>query len=191
MAEIKVEKNIYECITDMRLEMSKMQFTKTGYNKHLDYKYYELSDFLQQAHTLLAKYKLCPMYEISYAPNGIEMAYLRIYKGAEMVVFQIPTSDVPNMNGIFNLGAKDTYCLRYLLARHLFMLADTDVSEANNTDSNAKVEEKKATQKQVEMIRGLYDEENITKILEYYNIESLDLLTLKQASQIIAKKKGK
>lgn len=190
MSEIKVEKSIFDHIQEMRFEMSKMTLSKTGYNKHLNYKYYELGDFLSQAHELLAKHGLCPIYEITTAPNGIETAYLTVVKGMEKVVFQIPTAEVPNMNGVFNLGAKETYCLRYLMARHLLMLSDTDVSEANNTDSNAKVEEKKATEKQIEMIQGLYDEENITKMLEYYNVSNLSELSLKQASQAIAKKKG-
>lgn len=191
MAEIKVEKTIHQHIQEMRLEMSKMTLNKTGYNKHLNYKYYELGDFLPQAHELLVKHGLCPVYEISTAPNGIETAYLKVMKGMENVVFQIPTSDVPNMNGVFNLGAKDTYCLRYLMARHLFMLSDADVSEANNTDSNAKVEVRKATEKQIEMIKGLYDEENITKILEYFKTDKLEDLSLKDASAVIAKKRGK
>ena len=51
------------------------------------------------------------------------------------------------------------------------------------------MEEKKATNKQIEMIKQLYDAENIAKMLEYFNVASLDEMSLKDASDVIAKKR--
>ena len=71
------------------------------------------------------------------------------------------------------------------------MLSEDDPAELSNTNSNNPViEEKKATSKQVEMLRSLYDEENVAKMLEYYNIQNLDELSLKTASELIARKKN-
>ena len=82
---------------------------------------------------------------------------MTLVKGTEKLTFQIPTADVPNMNGVFNLGSRDKYCLRYLLVNHVLMLSEDDPAELSNTDSNAPVVEKrKATAKQIEMIKGLY-----------------------------------
>jgi hypothetical protein len=93
------------------------------------------------------------------------------------------------MNGIFNTGSKITYMKRYLYS-NLLDLCENDVADQNNGEvKEQKIEEKRATPKQVEMIRGLYDEENIAKMVEYYNINSLEELTLKQASEVIARKK--
>ena len=190
MEKITVEKNIFELLQDVRYEMSKLPLKKTGYNKHLGYYYFDLKDFLPQATELFAKAGLCPIYNIVRDPEGEEIASLTIVRGAERASFQIPTAEVPNMNGVFNLGSKDKYCLRYLLVNHVLMLSEDDPAELSNTDSNAPViENKKATQKQVEMIRSLYDPDNIAKMLEYYNIQSLDEMSLKDASAVIQRKK--
>lgn len=190
--EIKVEKTIGEVLQqDVRLPISKMPLKKTGYNKHLNYYYFDLKDFLPQATELLAKAGVCPIYNIVTDQNGIEVATMTLVKGAEKLTFQIPTADVPNMNGVFNLGSRDKYCLRYLLVNHVLMLSEDDPAELSNTDSNAPVVEKrKATAKQVEMIKGLYDEENQAKMLEYYKIERLEDLSIKDASALIQRKKG-
>ena len=192
MAEIKIEKPLAEVLQqEVRLPMSKLPLKKTGYNKHLGYYYFDLKDFLPQATELFAKAGICPVYNIITDQNGEQIATMALVKGAERMQFQIPTAEVPNMNGVFNLGSKDKYCLRYLLVNHVLMLSEDDPAELSNTNSNNPViEEKKATSKQVEMLRSLYDEENVAKMLEYYNIQSLDELSLKTASELIARKKN-
>lgn len=190
---ITVEMGIYMRLQKLvREPISKMNLKKTGYNKHLNYYYYDLGDFEAQATELFAKADLCPIYSIGFDPQtGVEMATMVITDGLDRIVFQIPTAEVPNMNGVFNLGSKDKYCLRYLLVNHVLMLSEQDEAELSNTEEtrNAPTEEKKATAKQIEMIRGLYDEENIAKMLEYYGINSLEEMALKTASDVISRKK--
>jgi hypothetical protein len=185
----KVDRSIYELIQEVRYELSKLPLKKTGYNKHLNYYYYELANFLPSATKLMYDRGLCPIFNIGFDSNGVEVATLSVTRGAERVVFTCPTSDVPNMNGIFNTGSKITYMKRYLYS-NLLDLCENDVADQNNGESKEqKIEEKKATPKQVEMIRGLYDKENIAKMIEYYGIGSLEELSLKQASEVIARKK--
>lgn len=190
MAEIKVERPLAEVLQqEVRLPMSKLPLKKTGYNKHLGYYYFDLKDFLPQATELFAKAGICPVYNIITDQNGEQIATMTLVRGAERLPFQIPTAEVPNMNGVFNLGSKDKYCLRYLLVNHVLMLSEDDPAELSNTNSNNPViEERKATPKQVDMIRQMYDEENITKMIEYYGVQSLEDLSLKQASEAIARK---
>ncbi len=191
MAEIKVEKTIYELLQEVRLDLSKTKLNKSGFNKHLNFNYFELGDFVPTATQLFKEKGLCPIFNIVYDANGIEMAVLKIVKGAEMIQFTTPTDTPSNMTGIQALGAKITYLRRYLYLIALDIVENDVVDASLDENSNkTKVEDKKATEKQIEMIRGLYDEENIAKMLEYYNIESLSDLRLKQASQVIAKKKG-
>lgn len=186
MAEIKVEKTIYQKLQqDVRVPISKMTLKKTGYNKHLNYYYYQLDDFLPQATELISKAGLCAIFNIGYDNNGIEMASLLLTDGLSEIRFATPTADVPNMSGIFNLGSKHTYCKRYLYM-NLLELTEPDAAEISNDGS--KVEEKKATKKQVEMITNMYDEENITKMLAYYGAAKLEDLTISQASEAISRK---
>jgi len=190
MTDIKVEKTIYELLQEVRLELSNTKLEKTGYNKHLNFKYFELGDFVPTATKLFAEKGLCPIFNIVYDSNGIEIAVLKIVKGSETIQFSTPTDTPSNMSGIQALGAKITYLRRYLYLIALDIV-ENDVVDASITENKPSIEEKKATDKQVEMIKGLYDEENIAKILEYYNIEKLEDLNLKDASTVIAKKKGK
>ena len=192
MTEIKVEKTIFELLQEVRYELSQTKLEKTGYNKHLNFKYFELGDFLPTAIKLFNERGLCSVFNIAYDPNGIEMATLTLIKGTEKIVFTTPTEMPTNMAGIQALGAKHTYLKRYLYI-NVLDISENDVVDASLDENSNKVtvEEKKATAKQIEMIRGLYDEENIAKIIEYYKVDTLEDLSVKQASQIIAKKKGK
>ena len=190
MAEIKVEKSINDLVQEVRYELSQTKLEKTGFNKHLNFKYFELGDFVPTATQLFYKKGLCPIFNIIYDSNGIERAVLKIIKGAEQIQFTIPTDNPGNMSGIQALGAKITYLRRYLYLIALDIVENDIVDASIEKNEEQIVEVKKATEKQVEMIRGLYDDENIAKILEYYKVESLSDLSIKQASQVIAKKKG-
>ena len=188
MNDVKIEKSIFlKLQQDIRVPISKMALKKTGRNSHLGYDYFTLDDFLPVATELIAKADLCTVFNIGYDSNGVEMATLTITDGMSTIPFSIPTAEVPHQEGIFETGSKNTYCKRYLYM-NLLELTEPDVAEITNVGSE-KVEEKKATAKQIEMIRGLYDEENIGKMLEYYGINSLDEMSLKTASEVISRKK--
>jgi len=189
--EIKIPKNIFMKIQeDVRLPISKLSLKKSGHNKHLNYDYYELADFMPQTTELLAKAGLCPIFNIITDSNGIEKAELTVTDGSSSVTFTVPTAEVPNMSGVFELGSKITYTKRYLYM-NLTELTDADISEQTNEGikKEVTVKDKKATAKQIEMIRSLYTEEMIAKIIEYYAVDTLEDLNIKQASEAIARKK--
>lgn len=188
---IVVDKTIFELIQEVRYEMTKVPLRKTGVNKHLNYNYFETADFLPTAHKLFYERGLCPLFSIGYDPTtGVEMAYLKVVRGAESIEVQFPTDMPTNMSGIQAVGAKITYMERYCY-RSLLGLTENDIVDLTLDESskNVKVEEKKATNKQIEMIKQLYDAENIVKMLEYFNVASLDEMSLKDASDVIAKKR--
>lgn len=73
---------------------------------------------------------------------------------------------------------------------------DTSVAsaeEVQNAQLNQQTEkaEAKATETQINIIRNIYNEENIAKMVEYYKVNDLSELTVQQASQAIARKRGK
>lgn len=188
MTDIKTEKSIFlKLQQDIRVPISKATLRKTGRNTHLNYEYFTLDDFLPQATELIANAGLCTIFNIDIAPNGVEMATLTLTDGFNNIPFTIPTAEVPHQEGIFETGSKNTYCKRYLYM-NLLELTEPDVAEISNTGT---VEEKKASPRQIEVIRSLYDEENIMKMLEYYGINSLDEMAMKTASEVIKRKTGK
>jgi hypothetical protein len=174
----------------IRAELNETPLKKTGVNRHLNFNYFELGDFVPAATKLFDKYGLCPIFSISFDQSGVEMATLRVVSGTEYITFTCPVERPTNMQGTQAVGAVITYYRRYLYMMCLD-LVENDVVDASIDEEtkNAKVEEKKATPKQVEMLKGLYDEENIARMLEYYGVNSIEEMSLKQASEAISRKK--
>lgn len=183
-------KTINESLQDIRYKLSKTELKKSGKNKHLNFDYFELKDFLPTATKLFNDEGICPQFSIVTDQNGIEVAVLNLVRGAESIKFVIPTDQPANMSGIQALGAKITYLRRYLYLIALDIV-ENDIVDASIESNEAPKEEKKATAKQVSMIKDLYDEENQKKILDYYKIETLEDLNLAEASKVIANKRDK
>lgn len=190
--EIKVERPLTELLQEVRYELYKSEtLAKKGLNSYQGFKYFELEDFLPLATKLFYERKICPAFNIKVI-DGIEYAIMDIYHGTEKLMFMMPTAEAINSNNpIQNQGSKASYLRRYIY------LSVLDLCESDPVDSAKPVEKKdvpaepKATEKQLELIRDLYDEENIGKMLEYYHISSLDEMTLKDASTAISRKKSK
>lgn len=192
MTDIKVQKTIYEDLQDVRnilLNNSELKKSGRGNTGKRDYSYFELADFLPAATKLFAERGMCPVFSINYDQSGVEMATLKIVRGTEIIPFQMPTAEAAiSPNPIQNQGGKITYLRRYMYMIALD-LVENDIVDASDNSQSVTVEEKKATPKQIEMIRGLYDTENVQKMLEYYHIDSLEELPLKTASDLIQRKR--
>lgn len=186
---ITVQMSIYQKLQKVREKLSETSLKKSGVNKHLNFNYFELGDFVPTATKLFAEYDLCPIFSISFDPNGVEMATLKVVSGPEVIEFKCPVERPTNMQGTQAMGAVITYYRRYLYMACLDLVENDQVDASiDDTSRNAPAEEKKATPKQVEMIRGLYDAENVGKIIEYYGVNNLEELSLKQASEVIKRK---
>ena len=84
-----------------------------------------------------------------------------------------------------------TGALKYYLA-NTFMVATGDDPEKDSPDAkmNDKAE-RKATQKQIEILAKVYTGENLAKLLEVNNIEKLEDISMKKASDLIGRMKNK
>ena len=200
MAEIKVEKTIYELLQEVRDELlnnSDLKKSGKGTNGKRDYSYFELADFLPKATKLFRERCMCPVVSVGYDQNGVEIATMKIIKGTESIIFTLPTAEaVVSSNPIQNQGGKLTYMRRYLYQMALDLVENdlVDMPKEGKQEAEEKkatVEEKKATEKQVDLIRKLFEQEKIAMILEHFNIQSLEELSLKDASTLIAKKREK
>lgn len=128
---IENTKDIYQELQAVRFELSQSDLHKSGRNKHLNFQYFELKDFLPTATKLLNEHGLTPVFRIEIDPAGIEYAFLTIIKGNEQIIFKAPTAEPQASNNpIQMLGSKITYMRRYM-----FMIA-LDVIEDDSVDND-------------------------------------------------------
>lgn len=195
MEEIK-KMNIYEKLLKVQIEL---KAPKGQYNSFGKYKYRSCEDILESVKPVLGKYRLT-------LKVSDELVYLgeRYYvKATAMLIDLDSQEDIANtayareeeikkgMDGSQITGTASSYARKYAL-NGLFCIDDTkdaDTDEyANQNDTTEKVV-KAATDKQKEMIKGLYEEEEIKQELIKLNKPKLSELTIQEASELISKKK--
>lgn len=126
----------------IKLELRKTINTKSGYNTHSKFKYYQLEDFLPQVLELFAKYNIYNEYSIdtdleiveeqinivdeadikqnkTVIKRPVEYAYLylkNLDNEDDEMVYRLKTAEasVYGASAIQNLGAKITYMKRYI-----------------------------------------------------------------------------
>lgn len=85
-------------------------------------------------------------------------------------------------------GKAMTYADKYALLK-AYKIETGDDPDAKASEE-IKVEETKATEKQIDILKDLLDENEIDKMLKFYKVDSLEDLTVKQASATIQKRKN-
>lgn len=202
-------KSLNESIISIRVELQNAKLKKSGKNKYAGFDYFELADFLPKLNELMLKEGVNDRF---YIKDGY--AVLELQKFGEtntytmpFVLFDTPINkkynkdldeyfDVKSMQDIQYLGALNTYYKRYLYL-NAFGITDGDVIDSMDNDDLESVpkQEKKTVQvtnitpNQLELIKRLSVEQQV-KILTKYNVDTLDKLTVAQASELIANMKG-
>ena len=151
----------------------------TNESEGYGYKYAALSDIAKQGFEI-------PIMKTDVNPiNSKEYVY---YFSKDMNAWvqgaQVVVPESKGMNAAQLYGSALTYARRYTV-----FLALGLASEDDKQIEELKPNEKKATEKQIEMIVRLYDSENIAKMLQYYQIQNLEDLTMAQASEVIDRKR--
>lgn len=122
--------NIYEKLQSCRVELQNKKLKKSGENKFVGFKYYELADFLPTVNELFLKYKLSSNFSIYD-----EMAWLMICdieKPEERITFSSPIAEA-NIKGctpVQSLGGVHTYLKRYLYINAL-EIVENDILDAS------------------------------------------------------------
>ena len=83
-------------------------------------------------------------------------------------------------------GKAMTYGDKYALMKAYKISTGDDPDKEASPENGYKKDEVKASPKQIEMLNKYYIGENLTKLLETNNIEKLEDLTLKKASELIS-----
>lgn len=182
-------KNIFDLLQKVRVELAEANLTKSGKNKFQNFDYFELKDFVPTATKLFSKYGLTPIFNLEVGQDGVEYAILDVVKGDsanEKIRFKAPTAEPSGNNPIQQLGAKITYLRRYLYLIALDIVENDTVDGADQNETRRSAI-KYATPYQVERIFN--EGKAIKDMLEANNIKSkndIKGLTLEKASELCA-----
>ncbi len=105
--------SIYSKLQKARVELQKVDMTKSGINTFSKYKYFELGDFMPHINRIMLEVGLCGA--ISFAETQAELVIFDT-ESDQKIVFYSPTADatVKGANAIQCLGSLHTYMRRYL-----------------------------------------------------------------------------
>ena len=132
-----MEKDIYKELQEVRFELSQKKLKKSGKNKHLNFDYFGLGDFLPTATKLLNNHGITPIFRIEIDNTGVEYAYLTMVKGNEQIMFRTPTANPQASNNpIQMLGSKITYMRRYLYLIALDIIENDSVDPSIGETQN-------------------------------------------------------
>ena len=125
--------SIYSKLQKARVELQKVDMTKSGINTFSKYKYFELADFMPHINRIMLEVGLCGA--ISFAETQAELVIFDT-ESDQKIVFYSPTADatVKGANAIQCLGSLHTYMRRYL-----WMLA-FEIVEHDAVDQQPKID---------------------------------------------------
>ena len=162
------------------------------------YSYADLGDVLTHVRPVLAKHGLAVTQEVVTHPDSVDVTTMLLHKSGEYMEFAPLT--LPAGGTAQNYGSAISYGRRYGLMAALDIAgeADDDAAHANphapaKKPSVTAVEGKPATEKQIGKIHAIAKEAGVTDeqlhkgILRDYNLEHLNQLSTKQASEMIDK----
>lgn len=186
---------------------SKLVAPKNQFNKFGNYKYRSCEDILEALKPLLSETKtsLTISDDIILVGERIYVKAIATLRDCESdaiienSAFARESEDKKGMDLSQVTGATSSYARKYAL-NGLFCIDDTKDADATNThgveekksaaNPVASVDpDKKATPKQIEILLGVYKDDNLTKLLKANNIEKIQDLPMTKASELIGKLK--
>jgi hypothetical protein len=138
--------NVYEKLQTIRVQLQTMDLKKTGENKFVGYKYYDLADILPAINKLMLEHKMTSA--LSYGGELATLRLIDIEKPEEAIEFTSPMSSA-NLKGaheVQNLGAVETYIRRYLYIT-AFEIVEAEVLDKTQGDEDKTGEQKKTPAK--------------------------------------------
>ena len=182
-------KTLREKLLNIQMEL---KAPKNQTNKFGGYNYRSCEDILEAVKPLLQKNRVALTIEDDIIPVGEKVflkstAVLQDLDSESVLTNQAfaETSDHKGMSSEQSTGTASSYCRKYCL-NGLFLIDDTKDPDTDEFHKQTTVEEEKATDKQLDLIKDLV--EDIDSMLNYYGIEKIEDLTKKQASEIIKRK---
>lgn len=164
MTEAKNITNVYQRLNEARLRFHKTPLKKTGYNKHSNYYYFELGDFIPTAMEIFHDVGLAETIDYGVPCGDISIALMTIYNvdnPEERITFQTPLvyANLPKAQEIQSLGATHTYTRRYLWVTVL------EIVENDVVDSLPQQEQKKGVHPYPDQFTQK-DQENLDYVID-------------------------
>ena len=156
-----------------RVMLQEKQLTKTGHNKFVGYKYFELGDFMPAINDIFHQLGLCGV--VSY---GVDVATLTITDTQDGTALHITSpmaeANLKGAHPIQNLGAVETYTRRYLWVTAM------EIVEHDALDAS----EPERAVKQISPMQGAQD--NVPQEeLEYLRELSIEVIDMVNAGGVI------
>jgi len=128
--------NIFQRLSKARLLLSQCEITKSGLNKHSNYTYYELDDFMPSILRINDEIGVCPV--ITYEDGLAVLTLYNSEKPEELIRFTFKLKDIvlPACNAMQSEGGKNTYAKRYLY-KDAYEVAEADPSETPEATDHA------------------------------------------------------
>ena len=136
--------NVYSKLLLARKLFLEANVKKSGINRHLEFKYYELADIVPVATVIGAEIGL--LFITSFSTENAEMKVVNVHKPEEVITITSPMKEIDSIessrtggkltNAIQNLGSAETYQRRYLY------MAALDIVESDVFDGETGEPEK-------------------------------------------------
>ena len=210
--------NLYQKLQQARVELHKVDMSKTGENTFSKYKYFELADFLPHITRIFAEMNLFSA--ISFDAEEAVLTIINSEKPEEVVTFTSPmsTAALKGCHDVQNLGAVQTYLRRYLYINAMDIVESDPLDETHDksatqaqkgtkqppksksgtTGTPAKEPAKKALESDlrtdmIDSIVSTYREQgkDITSITAFYKVPILEDLTDQQLEKVYNKVVGR
>ena len=120
---------IYKDLAKAKKQFHNTELKKTGHNKFVGYKYFELADFIKPIVEILEENNL-----VSFVSFGSELATLKVVQvedQSEIVITSpMASANLKGCHDVQNLGAVQTYLRRYLYTA-LFDIIENDILDGS------------------------------------------------------------
>ena len=191
--------NIFEKLSAIQNEL---KTPKNQYNSFGKYNYRSCEDILEGVKPLCRKYRTTLV-----IGDTLELIGDRYYIKATATLYDLDSEksisntayarESENKTGMDVsqiTGATSSYARKYAL-NGLFNIDDTKDADTDEYQNQTKEQPKKqsvskATEKQIELLKKLYSEEELNKALDIVKKENIEDLTVLEASSLISKRKG-
>ena len=114
--------NVWSKLLLARKLFQETNVKKSGINRHLEFKYFELQDIVPVATKI--GYEIGLLFVTTFEPETAQMTVVNVHNPDEIIIFRSPMKEIESIessrtggkltNAIQNLGSAETYQRRYL-----------------------------------------------------------------------------